>query len=99
MRDKDTSTLRSNLTERQRALLEQRMQGKIASPSQPQAIKRRTQLQGAPLSFGQRRLWFLQQADPESPSYNVPSGLRVKGPLNADALEKSLFEIVKRHEV
>ena len=51
------------------------------------------------LSFAQERLWFLSQMDPEDTSYNVPSALRLKGELKIDALQKSIDEIVQRHEV
>lgn len=50
-------------------------------------------------SFAQERLWFLAQLDPNAPTYNVPIALRVRGPLSADALARSITEIVRRHEV
>src|SRR5829696_2943580 len=51
-----------------------------------------------PLSFSQRRLWFLDQLTPESTVYNLPAALRLKGLLNVSVLEQSLSEVVKRHE-
>ena len=51
-----------------------------------------------PLSFAQQRLWFLDQLEPNSSVYNVPRGLRFKGPLDLGALARSLNEIVQRHE-
>ncbi|HEY7167532.1 MAG TPA: non-ribosomal peptide synthase/polyketide synthase, partial [Candidatus Binatia bacterium] len=51
-----------------------------------------------PLSFAQQRLWFLDQLEPGRSVYNVPSATRVRGPLDVSALERSLNEIVKRHE-
>lgn len=51
-----------------------------------------------PLSFAQQRLWFLDQLDPASAAYNIPTAVRVKGPLEISALQKSLDEIVRRHE-
>ncbi len=51
-----------------------------------------------PLSFAQERLWFLQQLAPASAAYNYPAFFRVRGPLDADALEKSLQALVSRHE-
>ena len=51
-----------------------------------------------PLSFAQQRLWFLDQLDPGSPVYNIPASIRVRGLLNAAALEQSFNEIVRRHE-
>jgi amino acid adenylation domain-containing protein len=55
--------------------------------------------EGAPLSFAQRRLWVLQALQPDSAEYNVSVGLRLRGPLVRDALERALGEIVRRHEV
>ena len=51
-----------------------------------------------PLSFGQERLWFLQRLQPESAFYNVASAVRLRGALDARALERALGEIVRRHE-
>ena len=50
------------------------------------------------LSFAQQRLWFLDQFEPGSAVYNIPSAVRLKGALDVRALERSLQEIVRRHE-
>ncbi len=55
--------------------------------------------EGLPLSFGQQRLWFLDQLYPGSPLYNVPGTLRLRGPLAAAALAGALTEVIRRHEV
>ncbi len=52
-----------------------------------------------PLSYGQQRLWFLDQLEPGNPVYNVPTGVRLRGALQLSALERSLNEIIRRHEV
>ncbi|MFB2892402.1 amino acid adenylation domain-containing protein [Aerosakkonemataceae cyanobacterium BLCC-F50] len=52
-----------------------------------------------PLSYAQQRLWFLDQFEPNSALYNVPAALRLEGTLDRVALEKSLSEIIERHEV
>ncbi|MBA54635.1 MAG: hypothetical protein CMK89_09285 [Pseudomonadales bacterium] len=49
-------------------------------------------------SYGQQRLWILDQLNPNDVTYNMSSALRIKGPLNGDVLEKVLRELVKRHE-
>jgi amino acid adenylation domain-containing protein len=51
-----------------------------------------------PLSFAQQRLWFLDQLEPGS-QYNMPGAVGLSGPLDWVALEKSLSEIVRRHEI
>ncbi|PYS77698.1 MAG: hypothetical protein DMF66_08945, partial [Acidobacteria bacterium] len=51
-----------------------------------------------PLSFAQQRLWLLAQLEPESLAYNIFKAVRLRGPLSARALERSLREIVRRHE-
>ena len=51
------------------------------------------------LSIGQQRLWYLSQLSPNNPAYNVPYASRISGPLNIAALEKSVHEVVGRHEV
>ena len=52
-----------------------------------------------PLSFAQQRLWFLDQLESGSAFYNIATSLRLRGPLNREALEQSLNEILRRHEV
>jgi amino acid adenylation domain-containing protein len=51
-----------------------------------------------PLSFSQQRLWFLDQYEPNSSVYNLPSVVRLRGSLDIGALEWSLNEIIRRHE-
>jgi amino acid adenylation domain-containing protein len=51
-----------------------------------------------PLSFAQRRLWFLDQLHPQSALYNVVAALRLEGALDIDALRLALDELVRRHE-
>ncbi|HEU0052543.1 MAG TPA: amino acid adenylation domain-containing protein, partial [Longimicrobium sp.] len=51
-----------------------------------------------PLSFAQERLWFIDRLEPGSTVYNVPMAWRLGGALDEAALERSLGEIVRRHE-
>ncbi len=51
-----------------------------------------------PASFAQERMWFFHQLEPDSMVYNISWGLRLSGPLNVAALERSLNELVGRHE-
>jgi amino acid adenylation domain-containing protein len=52
-----------------------------------------------PMSFAQRRLWFLSQLEPESASYNTAIAVRMNGVLDRQAVLSSFNDIVRRHEV
>jgi amino acid adenylation domain-containing protein len=52
-----------------------------------------------PLSFSQERLWFLDQLEPGGYTYNLLAAYHLKGELNINALERSINEIIARHEV
>ncbi|NPC83460.1 amino acid adenylation domain-containing protein, partial [Pyxidicoccus fallax] len=49
-------------------------------------------------SFAQERLWLFEQLHPGSPAYNMPCAVRLRGPLDIRALERSLEELERRHE-
>jgi len=51
-----------------------------------------------PISLGQQRLWVLDQLEGPSPTYNIALALRLRGPLNVDAIQRSLTEVMRRHE-
>ncbi|KEI98771.1 hypothetical protein N496_03990 [Clostridium botulinum A2B3 87] len=52
-----------------------------------------------PLSMVQKRLWFLQQLEPDSIEYNIPMAVEIKGNLKIEELRKSFECIVGRHEI
>ena len=51
-----------------------------------------------PLSFAQRRLWFLGQLDETSTAYHIPIDLRLRGTLRPGALRGALDALFARHE-
>jgi amino acid adenylation domain-containing protein len=53
----------------------------------------------SPLSFGQQRLWFLDQLEGGGNTYNIPIGIRMEGRLNLETLGQSFNQIIRRHEV
>ncbi|MFN6563898.1 MAG: amino acid adenylation domain-containing protein [Nostoc sp. ChiSLP01] len=94
-----TPTLRQEIAKRKTeiiSLLQEAKQAKTADGLTIQPVPRDGEL---PLSFAQQRLWFVQQLSPDNDSYNMLEALRLDGTLNIVALEGSLNELVRRHEI
>jgi amino acid adenylation domain-containing protein/non-ribosomal peptide synthase protein (TIGR01720 family) len=93
----------AGLSPERRKILEEilRREGASASSAirvESSAIPRRNSNDALPLSFAQQRIWFLDQFALGSPFYNVDNALRIRFPLNVEALERSYNEVVRRHE-
>jgi len=89
------------LSARQRRLLElmQQQQRLAARTAAAPAIPRRGPGEEPVLSFGQKRLWFIEQLQPGSAAYHVPGAVRLRGGLDVGVLERCLVEVARRHEI
>ncbi len=74
--------------------VEREQSDKLGSPALTSQI-RPAQI---PLSFAQQRLWFLDQLEPGNPFYNIPAAVRIRGQFDRDALQRSINQIIERHE-
>ncbi|MFZ1289534.1 MAG: amino acid adenylation domain-containing protein [Melioribacteraceae bacterium] len=52
-----------------------------------------------PMSYAQKRLWFLEKFEPENSIYIIPSGVKITGNVNTDYFVSAINEVVKRHEI
>ena len=92
------SARRAELSAEKRTLLEKRLRGAPESGPRAQRIPGRVDRGNAPLSFAQQRLWFLDQLEPDSPLYNLPTAIRIGGRLDRAVLAKGINAVVARHE-
>src|SRR6266850_6498994 len=90
---------RPELMRARKGLLEKRLRDALKAPAKSASIPRRPDVGSAPLSFAQQRLWFIDQLEPGSPAYHVATSLRLAGPLDVEALQRSLQTVVERHEI
>ena len=78
------------------------VQGRVAASrvvlTPPPMPRVETHGDSAPLSFGQRRLWFLDQLEPGSPLHHLAYRVRISGQLDSEVLEWSITGLIERHE-
>ncbi|HEX8355027.1 MAG TPA: amino acid adenylation domain-containing protein, partial [Pyrinomonadaceae bacterium] len=96
----DVSERLAALSPKERAALAMRLTRKAQAgeAAAETGIARRRESGPAPLSFAQQRLWFLSQADADRATYNLPVAYKLLGALDVGTLERSLNEVVRRHE-
>jgi amino acid adenylation domain-containing protein len=70
--------------------------GSRSAPDRPRRADRTAPL---PLSHGQQQMWFLNRLDPLSAEFLVPLALRLRGPLDLDALGHAWSGVLERHEI
>jgi amino acid adenylation domain-containing protein len=88
----------SLLADPREALLDLLLEEEQLTVAAPERIRPLPQGAPRPLSFAQRRLWFLDQMGFAGNSYNMPVNLRLRGTLDRTALERALREIANRHD-
>ncbi|HEX7736900.1 MAG TPA: condensation domain-containing protein, partial [Ktedonobacteraceae bacterium] len=86
------------LSQQKRELLKERLRQKGINIQDGQIIPRREKSSPCALSFAQQRLWFLDQLEAGTSVYTIPTAIRLLGTLEVAALERSINEIVRRHE-
>ena len=96
MTDRGAPRSASTLTSEERRRLEARLLA--GAPAARTTLPRRDPGAPVPLSPPQQRLWFLHQLVPDSAVYHIPIVARLSGPLDVEALRRSLEAIVHRHE-
>ena len=94
-----TSEIKQAIGTRKSEILDFLKQAKTPTNTAELAIIPVSRDEDLPLSFAQQRLWFLHQLSPDSTAYNLLEALRLEGGLNLVALEQSLTELIRRHEI
>ncbi|NEO47535.1 MAG: non-ribosomal peptide synthetase, partial [Moorea sp. SIO4A3] len=93
-----TADLKRNLVERKTEILEFLREVEITQKSVASSIQPISREQNIPLSYAQQRLWFIEKMGLSSNVYNIPLTLHLLGRLDYVALQKSLNQIIARHE-
>ena len=94
-----TSSLLTQMRERKEEILTFMHRASTAFKTAPPPIVPTLRDNIVPLSFAQQRLWFLNQLEPSSFAYSMPTAYRIHGRMNISALEKSISEVLRRHQI
>lgn len=78
-------------------LIEEAVEDEDVTPA-PRVTRVQRDGAGLPLSYAQQRLWFLDQLDHDSTAYNMHAGVRLRGDVKIDVLERVFTELIRRHE-
>ncbi|WP_312408091.1 amino acid adenylation domain-containing protein [Pseudomonas rhodesiae] len=82
----------------QRRVYLQKMLAEDVSPANLPIPVTRDEAPQLLLSYAQERQWFIWQLEPDSAAYHLPTALRLRGPLDVAALQRSFDSLVARHE-
>src|SRR5436305_8760652 len=92
----ERAVLKKDQAEEERELLRLLLQKEGLSTEEWEITSTETR-ERLPLSWAQRRLWFLDRLQPGSDFYNVVTACELRGDLNVAVLERSLQEVIRRH--
>jgi amino acid adenylation domain-containing protein len=87
------------IAEKKFSLLKEMLQSEGIENSQDHLILKCRRGDDLPLSFSERRLWFLHQLHPNSSAYHIPIALRLCGNLDIPILQQTFQELLNRHEI
>src|SRR5581483_6837290 len=88
-----------NLSAKKRALLDSLIRSEGLGPAVSQRIPAAGAREWSALSFAQKRLWFINELEPDNAAYNDYFSFRVKGRINVATWQQCMDEIVNRHDV
>jgi amino acid adenylation domain-containing protein len=71
----------------------------LADGAKQEAWKAPASERSTDLSHSQERMWFMQTLAPAGSAYNVPLAVRLRGPLQADALEQAFTALIRHHDI
>ncbi len=94
-----TPELRAELASRKSEFIAFLRSAETAAANDSQQIKTAPRDGHPPLSFAQERLWYLNELEPDTATYNLPSAIKLSGKLQIDTLRQALNEIIGRHEI